>query len=253
MSVATTDYLFGPPTSLTVGGTEIGPSEDPATVSITETTWGPDLQGTVSQIAGLMRVTKIKAEIKTKLNNLSLALLQVVLHKITPTVGTAAVTTPDGLSTTLTADAAAGATSIVLAAATNIADNKFLKVGDAGETEIVKVDPSWTTGTTIPLTTPLIRAHDSGDAVVMVDDAGTTILRQRIGYIPTSDHKDVIMQAVGPDGLPYVVTLFDCLNTEGVTTAFGDATSAGTPVTFTAFADISDPTLAPYAIERLTV
>lgn len=252
MSVATTDYLFGPPSSLTVGGTEIGPSEDPATLSITETTWGPDLQGAVSQIAGLMRVTKIKAELKTKLNNLSLALLRVALHGVTPTVGTAAVTAP-GLATTLTADYAAGVSSIILTAATNIADGVYLKVGDAGETEIVKVDASWTAGTTIPLTTPLIRAHDSGDAVVMVDDAGTTILRQRIGYIPTADHKDVIMQAVGPDGLPFMVTLFDCLNTEGVTMAFGEATSAGTPVTFTAYADITDPTLAPYAIERLTV
>jgi hypothetical protein len=253
MSIATTDYLFGPPSSLTVGGAEIGPSEDPATLTITETTWGPDLQGSVGQVAGLMRVTKVKAELATKLNNLSLAMLQVALHGVTPTVGTAAVTAVSGLATTLAADAAAGATSIVLTAATNIADNKFLKVGDVGEEEIVKVDPSWTAGTTIPLTTPLLRAHDSGDAVVMVDDAGTTILRQRIGFIPTTDHKDVIMQAVGPDGTPMLVTLFDCLNTAGVKMAFADSESAGTPVTFTAYADITDPTLAPYAIERLTV
>jgi hypothetical protein len=253
MSVATTDYLFGPPSSLTVGGADIGPSEDPATLTITETIWGLDLQGSVGEIAGLTRVNKVKAELKTKLNNLSLAMLQVALHGVTPTVGTAAVTSPSGLDTTLTADAAAGATSIVLTAATNIADNKFLKVGDAGETEIVKVDPSWTAGTTIPLTTPLIRAHDAGDAVVMVDDAGTTILRQRIGYIPTTDHQDVVMQAVGPDGTPMLVTLFDCLNTAGVSMAFGEATSAGTPVTFTAYGDIADPTLAPYAIERPTV
>jgi len=35
--------------------------------------------------------------------------------------------------------------------------------------------------------------------------------------------------------------------------AFADSESAGTPVTFTAYGDINDPTLAPYAIERLTV
>ena len=60
-----------------VGGAEIGPSEDPATLTITETTWGPDLQGSVGQVAGLMRVTKVKAELATKLNNLSLAMLRV--------------------------------------------------------------------------------------------------------------------------------------------------------------------------------
>ncbi len=251
MTISSTDYLFGPPSSLTVGGAEIGPSEDPATLTITEEIWGPEFQNAVGQLAGLMRVIKVKAELSTKLNNLSLAMLQVALHGVTPTVGTAAVTAP-GLATTLTADVAAGATSIALTAATNIADGKFLKIGDTAETEIIKVDPSWTAGTTIPLTTPLIRAHDAGDAVVMVDDAGTTILRQRIGYIPTTDHKDVIMQAVGPDGSPTVVTLFDCLNTAGVTMAFGSSESAGTPVTFTAYGDIADPTLAPYAIERLT-
>jgi len=252
MSIATTDYLFGPPSSLTVGGAEIGPSEDPATLTITETTWGPDLQGSVGQVAGLMRVTKVKAELATKLNNLSLAMLQVALHGVTPTVGTAAVTSPSGLATTLTADAAAGATSLALTAVTNVATGTFLKVGDAGETEIVKVD-TYVSGLIVNLTTPLFRAHDSGDAVVMVDDAGTTILRQRIGFIPTTDHKDVIMQAVGPDGTPMLVTLFDCLNTAGVKMAFADSESAGTPVTFTAYGDINDPTLAPYAIERLTV
>jgi len=252
MSIATTDYLFGPPSSLTVGGAEIGPSEDPATLTITETTWGPELQGSVGQLAGLMRVTKVKAELATKLNNLSLAMLRVALHGVTPTVGTAAVTSPSGLATTLTADAAAGATSLALTAVTNVATGTFLKVGDAGEEEIVKVD-TYVSGLIVNLTTPLFRAHDSGDAVVMVDDAGTTILRQRIGFIPTTDHKDVIMQAVGPDGTPMLVTLFDCLNTAGVKMAFADSESAGTPVTFTAYADINDPTLAPYAIERLTV
>ena len=97
------------PSSLTVGGAEIGPSEDPATLTITETTWGLDLQGAVSEIAGLARVTKVKAELKTKLNNLSLAMLQVALHGVTPTVGTAAVApAPSGLATTLTADHGGG-------------------------------------------------------------------------------------------------------------------------------------------------
>ena len=334
MALNTTDYFFGPPSSLQVGGVELGPSEDPATLSITEDTWGLDLQGAVTKIAGLMRVNKVKAELKTKLNNLSIAMLRVALHGVTPTVGTAA-TTSSGHSQTLAADSAAGASVIkfpsgVALATSSEADDivdtatahgftagqrvkfesltggaglvagttyfviaanlaattlqvsltlagtaalfttditagalipaytagEYLKIGDAAETEIgliATVGTSGSGGTGLTLTTPLIRAHDTGDAILQVVDAGTTILRQRIGYIPTSDHKDVVMQAVGPDGSPMLVTLFDCLNTEGVTMAFGEATSAGTPVTFTAFADINDPTLAPYAMERLTV
>jgi hypothetical protein len=251
VTLSVKDYLFGPPSSLTVGGVEIGPSEDPATFTVTETQWSLALQGAVSDFAGTTGITKIKAELKTKLNNLSLAMLQVALNKITPTVGTAVTTSPSGLATTLTADAAAGATALVLTSATNIATGSYLHLTDtvAGP-EIVKVG-TYVSGLTVNLTTPLIRQHQTGEAVVMVNDAGTTILRQRIGRISASAHKDVIMQSVGPDGEPTVVTLFDCLNTAGVSMAFGEATSAGTPVTFTAYADITDFTLAPYAIERL--
>ena len=88
-----------------------------------------------------------------------------------------AATAPEtggGVNTTLAADAAAGATSIVLASATGIADGIFLRIGDTGETEIRVVDASWTSGTTIPLTAPLVRAHDSGDVVRQVDNAGSS-------------------------------------------------------------------------------
>ena len=103
---------------------------------------------------------------------------------------------------------------------------------------------------TIPSPRPL-PGPTTGDAVVMVDDAGTTILRQRIGFIPTSDHKDVVMQAVGSDDSRWWHPV-RLPQHRGRSMAFGEATSAGTPVTFTAYADINDPTLAPYAIERLT-
>ena len=83
--------------------------------------------------------------------------------------GTATVTTPNGLSTVLTANAAAGATSIVLLAATNIADNKYLRIGDS---EVVQVDPAWSAGTTIPLVVALRMPHAAGEAVVMVNDTG---------------------------------------------------------------------------------
>ena len=83
--------------------------------------------------------------------------------------GTTQGTSP--VNTTLAADAAAGATSIELASATDIADNVYLLVGTGSSAEIVKVDPSWTSGTTIPLHTSnnplgLRKAHSSGDAVV---------------------------------------------------------------------------------------
>jgi len=85
-----------------------------------------------------------------------------------------AAETGGGVDTTMSADALAGATSIVLTSATGIADNQYLRIGDTDETEIRRVDPSWTAGTTIPLTAPLMRNHDAGDQVRQVDSAGSS-------------------------------------------------------------------------------
>jgi hypothetical protein len=86
--------------------------------------------------------------------------------------GTAAETA-GGADTTLTADTAVGATVLAVAAATGIAAGNWLRVGDAGETEIRQVAPAGVAGLVVTLATPLALAHDSGDAVREVDDAGT--------------------------------------------------------------------------------
>lgn len=251
MAITVKDYLFGPVASLTVGGVEWGGYEGSAKLTITEELQEPDLTN-AGKVKGLSRVNRIMAKIAVQLGETSMAKLQWALHNASLTVGTAAVT-GGGLATTLAADAAAGATSVVITSATGMADDLYFKAGDTGETEIVHVDPSWASGTTIPLTTPLIRAHDAGDAFVQVDDAGTTILRQRTGRISTAQHKNVVMQAIDPAGDAYLVTLFDCLNTAGLDQEFGESGSAGTPIVFEAYTDPADPTLAPYAIERLSV
>jgi hypothetical protein len=249
---STKDYLFGPPSSLKFNNVELGGSEDPAKLSIKVTRFKPKFQGASTAIAGLSRITGIEASLTVKLNDLSLAKLQLILQRVTATIGTAATTDPSGLTTTLAADADAGATSIVLTAATNIADGKFLLVGDEGETEICEVDASWSSGTTIPLTTPLIFAHDAGDAVVMVDDAGTTILEQTVGIIAEADHHDLVMQAVGPDGEPTVVTITDAHTAGDVECSFGESDTSGTSVTFVGYADKAAPTKAPFTIEKMT-
>jgi hypothetical protein len=84
--------------------------------------------------------------------------------------------TVGGANTTLTADTAVGATSIAVALATSIAAGNFLRIGDVGEREIAQVGAGYTTGLTIPTVAPLTRAHDSGDQVRELDDAGAVIL-----------------------------------------------------------------------------
>lgn len=90
--------------------------------------------------------------------------------------GTAATAaeTGGGADTTLTADSAPGATVIVVASATGIADGNFLRVGDTGETEIRAVATGGVAGLNVTLTAGLLRGHDSGDQVREVDGAGTS-------------------------------------------------------------------------------
>ena len=88
--------------------------------------------------------------------------------------GTAAVAaeTAGGFATTLAADTVPGATTVVVADATGIDDAELARVGDTGETEIRAVAD--VTGTTVTLTAPLVRAHDTGDVVRQVDGLGSS-------------------------------------------------------------------------------
>jgi hypothetical protein len=253
MSVSTQDYLFGPPSAQSFGGVALGQGDQPAKVTIKETIVGFRPQGAAAPVVGLSRVNECTASATVTLNELSLANLQMILHNVTAVVGTAAVTSPSGLATTLTADAAAGATSIAVAAATNVVAGKYLEFTDAvAGPEIVQVGAGYTTGLTIPLTTPLVREHQSGEAVVMVNDAGTTVLQQRMGMIATAQHKNFVFQAVGPDGNQSLVTIFGALSDGNLDVTLGEAGPAGTPVTFTGHSSKADPGLAPWSWERLT-
>jgi hypothetical protein len=249
MTVEAKDYFFGAPASVTYDNIDLGITTVEPKVTAEYTYYTPPFIGVAGEVKGMRQMTKAKITGATTLEALSAARLQRALLNSTTTVGTAAVTSPSGLATTLTADVAAGASSITLTAATNIADDVFLKIGDAGETEIVKVG-TYVSGLTVTLTTPLVRSHDSGDAVVMVDDAGTTIIRQRIGRVPDEAYGDLVIQGIGLDGEALVITLFDAINEANAEFTFGETTTTGVPLSFIATVDVTDPTLIPWAIER---
>lgn len=69
--------------------------------------------------------------------------------------------------TTLAAKANVGATSIIVVDGTHAADNRKIIIGgQAGNPETRKVDPSYTSGTTIPLSSPLDRKHPKGAPIL---------------------------------------------------------------------------------------
>lgn len=96
-----------------------------------------------------------------------------VVKRMVPSAGTAAETA-GGADSTLTADTAVGATVLNVASASGIAIGNWLRIGDPGETEIRQV--AGIVGLVVTLTAPLTVAHDTGDRVREVDDAGTMAL-----------------------------------------------------------------------------
>ena len=102
----------------------------------------------------------------------SLLLHTLVVKRMAATTSGAAET-GGGASTTLTADTAIGALTIAVASAVGVADGNWLRVGDTGETEIRQVAVGGVAALVVTLTAPLQAAHDSGDQVREVDDAGT--------------------------------------------------------------------------------
>jgi hypothetical protein len=101
-----------------------------------------------------------------------------LIHRLTaerPGVATGdAAETPGGLVTALTVDVPAGSLDIELAEPDAVDPGWWLRIGDTGESEIRQVDA--VNGSAVTLTAPLSVAHDSGDAVVQVDNAGTPTL-----------------------------------------------------------------------------
>ena len=247
-TIDTTALFFGAPASLTVGGEEVGATMTAPKVTVKSTQEKPQFQGAGGPLKGAIFTTKIDAQVEFTINELSASKLLWSMPGATQVVGTATTTVTLGLATTLSADVLAGATSIVLTAATNVAAGKFLKVGDAAETEVVQVAPGYTTGMTIPLVRPLQRNHDSADPVVMVDDAGTTLTTWRTGRVPSSAFKDVVLDGIGLDGRHLVATVKDALSDGTLEVEMSDSAVAGTKVVMTGTYVGTDPTLAPIQI-----
>lgn len=128
------------------------------------------------------------------------------------------------------------------------AAGEFIRVGDSGEYEIrdiATVGTSGAGGTGLTLSEALAIAHDTGDAIVQVDDAGTTTITWTPGRVPSSAYKDVILTGLGLDGRSLVVELDDAVSSINAEMEFGDSAIAGLPVEFVAQYDGAAPTVMP--------
>lgn len=131
---------------------------------------------------------------------------------------------------------------------------EFLKIGDAGETEIRAiavggVGTSGSGGTGLTLSAALSFAHDSGDAILQVNDAGTTIFTWTPGRVPSASYKDVVAVGPGLDGRIMTFTLFNALSAENIEMELDDEAMTGLPLNLIGHYEPTTPNVVPFSLE----
>lgn len=252
-NVVTPEALyFGAPASLLIDGVEMGATLDDPKVGFDLDIYAPRFKNAGGPVMGATRVRAVTPKLTCLVNELSAAKIAHALPGATRAVGTAAETV-GGEDTTLAADSAIGATNIKVADVADISVGDFLRVGDAGETEIRQVTVVGTSGsggTGVTLDSELLLAHDTGDQVREVDDAGTSIFSWSTNIaIPDDQYVDVQAIGVGKDGRELRVLIKNALITDSFEFAMGDSDFYGVPMVFKGNYDPANPTSVPFELE----
>lgn len=253
-TIDSTALFFGAPASLTVGGDEIGASLTAPKVDVQVTQYAPDFQGAGGPISGAVFNTKIKATLTCDVNEITAAKLAWSLPGSASVAGTGTPSAgADAFATTLDANTAIGDTLLPVTATTDatpttVAAGMFLKIGTGTGAEIRKVK-AIVTGAAVEVTEALQLVHTSGDAVVRLVDADTTVTTWRIGRVASTEFKTVVVDGVGVDGRHLIVTINHALSDGHLTVELSDSAVAGSTLVFTGYYDGADPQLAPFQIE----
>lgn len=323
---------FGAPTSLTIGGVEVGATLEAPKLAFDIDAYTPEFKNAKGPVKGTTIIRRVIPRLEILVNELTAVKMAWAMPGVTSSVGTGG-TTASGHDEVLAADAAAGATVIKFpgvalanpsAAVDDIIDTQaahgfvagqrvmfesitggaglaaltpyyviaanlaattlkvsltaggaaidfttditagvlipaytageYLKIGDAGETEIRSiavggVGTSGSGGTGLTLNAALSMAHDAGDAILQVVDAGTTLLTWTPGRVPTSAYKDVVAVGPGLDGRIMTVTIFDALSTEPIEMDLDDEEMTGLALSMIGQYDQATPTVVPFSVE----
>jgi len=152
MAITPEELYFGAPASLTYGGVECGATVDAPKVSFEVETYTPDFQNAKGPIEGTVIVTKVIPSAEFTVNQITAQKLAWAMPGSASVSSESVGQTRAGLSTTLAADPALGATTISLTSVTTVAQNDFILIGPStgtyteADSEIVKVTTVGTAG-----------------------------------------------------------------------------------------------------------
>lgn len=246
VTITPEELYYGSPTTLTYGGVDIGATTEAPTVEIEITQATPDFQNAAGPVVGTAVVTDVVVAVNLTVNQLTAEKLTWALPGSSSVAGGGAITGGGG-NTTLTADVAAGATIIPVAATTNLAIGNFVRIGDSGEYEYRTIDAI--NALNVTLTTALGRPHDAGDQVVETDDlGGGTTITWTAGRVPTSAYKTLVLVGQGLDGRTMTTTITNAYSSENISLPFGKGEFGGLQMRFVGHYSASSPLVAPFSI-----
>jgi hypothetical protein len=170
------ELYFGAPASLTYGGVECGATVDAPKVAFEVSTYTPEFQNAKGPIKGTVITTKVVPSCEFTVNQMTAQKLAWAMPGSASSSSQSVGQLRAGLSTTLGADPALGATTINLVSVTTCATGDFLRIGTTLTEALCEVVRIVTKGTAGALDTiienssggGLLIDHGNGENVVTV-------------------------------------------------------------------------------------
>ena len=216
------ELFFGTPVSLTVGGVEAGATTEPPTWEFEVEEFTPEFQGAGGPVKGTKVIRRVRPRVNLRVNEITAEKLAWALGN-TSSVTTSTAEVGGGTATTLSAPSAIGDTVVTVTDETGYAVNDFIRIGAAGPTaeyrQILAINAA---ANQLTLDRQLARAHAAAATVTEVEGDGRTTISFRIGRVPTSDYRDVVLIGEGLDGRQMRVELDDCASSENQELSFAD-------------------------------
>jgi hypothetical protein len=228
-----------------IGGTglwiSIGATVDDVVFRVTQSIFNPseNFNGLLEPVREMDYKSKASAEAEFSMPEFAGAKLALAIPGVVTTAG---VTTAGDGSTTLAADAAAGATQIELTSAANFTAGSYVKI-DITNVEYRKIDEL--TGTTAKFRDPLRFDHASGVAAVeTLGDGKTELTPGDTRRLPLTAYNDFALIAQSPEDY-YELYLYNAISkTESAEISFGNESMAAIKVSLGTRRDganLSDP------------
>lgn len=216
------ELFFGTPVSLTVGGVEAGATTEPPTWEFEVEEYTPEFQGAGGPVKGTKVIRRVRPRVNLRVNEITAEKMAWALGNTTSVV-TPIADVGGGTVTDLDGATAIGDLTITVTAAAGLAAGDFIRIGAAGPAaEYRQIAPGGIAGNVLTLDRQLAAAHADATSVTEVQGDGRTTISFRIGRVPSSDYRDVVLVGEGLDGRQMRVELDDCASSENQELSFAD-------------------------------